>query len=181
MSYITTYSGLDFDYLKPVASSICIKDIAQALSHECRFAGHLPNFYSVAQHSLLISTIVPEEFALEALLHDATEAYCKDIPSPLKRLLPDYQAIEQRVDIVIRETFGLPAEMSEVVHYCDLVMLATERQELDIDDGKEWPMLAGIPLAEMAIVAIVAMSPRDARIAFMARFNELTGGDVCQR
>lgn len=72
---------------------------------------------------------------------------------------------------VIRETFGLPAEMSEVVHYCDLVMLTTERQELDIDDGKEWPMLAGIPPAEMAIVP---MSSRDARIAFLARFNELT-------
>ncbi|HHH1143922.1 HD family hydrolase [Yersinia enterocolitica] len=172
MSYITTYSGLDFDYLKPLASSICIEDIAQALSHECRFAGHLPNFYSVAQHCLLISTIVPEEFALEALLHDATEAYCKDIPSPLKRLLPDYQAIEQQVDTVIRETFGLPAEISAIVHYCDLVMLTTERQELDIDDGKEWPMLAGIPSAEMAIVP---MSSRDARIAFLARFNELTG------
>lgn len=153
MSYITTYSGLDFDYLKPLASSICIKDIAQALSHECRFAGHLPNFYSVAQHCLLISTIVPEEFALEALL-------------------PDYQAIEQQVDTVIRETFGLPAEMSAIVHYCDLVMLTTERQELDIDDDKEWPMLAGIPPAEMAIVP---MSSRDARIAFLARFNELTG------
>ncbi|WP_076707451.1 hypothetical protein [Yersinia enterocolitica] len=172
MSYITTYSGLKFNYLKPVVSSICIKDIAQALSHECRFAGHLPNFYSVAQHCLLISQIVPEEFALEALLHDATEAYCKDIPSPLKRLLPDYQAIELRVDIVVREAFGLPAEMSEVVHYCDLVMLATERQELEINDDKEWPMLAGIPPAEMAIVP---MSPRDARIAFLARFKELTG------
>lgn len=171
MSYITTYSGLDFDYLKPLTSSICIEDIAQALSHECRFAGHLSNFYSVAQHCLLISTIVPEEFALEALLHDATEAYCKDIPSPLKRLLPDYQAIEQQVDTVIRETFGLPAEISAIVHYCDLVMLTTERQELDIDDGKEWPMLAGIPSAEMAIVP---MSSRDARIAFLARFNELT-------
>lgn len=172
MSYITTYSGLDFNYLKPAVSSICIEDIAQALSHECRFAGHLPNFYSVAQHCWLISQIVPEEFALEALLHDATEAYCKDIPSPLKRLLPDYQAIELRVDSVVRETFGLPAEMSEVVHYCDLVMLATERQELDIEDDKEWPMLVGIPLVEMAIVP---MSPRDARTAFLARFHELTG------
>ncbi|HDL7601063.1 TPA: HD family hydrolase [Yersinia enterocolitica] len=172
MSYITTYSGLDFDYLKPLASSICIEDIAQALSHECRFAGHLPNFYSVAQHCWLMSQIVPEEFALEALLHDATEAYCRDIPSPLKRLLPDYKVIEHRIDMAIREKFGLPAEMSSVVHYCDLIMLATERQELDIDDGKEWPMLACIPLAEMAIVP---MSSRDARIAFLARFNELTG------
>lgn len=172
MSSITTYSKLEFDYLKPVTSSICIKDIAQALSHECRFAGHLPNFYSVAQHSLLLSQIVPEEFALEGLLHDASEAYCKDIPSPLKRLLADYRVIEHRVNIAIREVFALPLEQSEVVHYCDLVMLATERQELDIDDGKEWPMLAGIPPAEMAIVP---MSSRDARIAFLARFKELTG------
>ncbi|MBX9495185.1 HD family hydrolase [Yersinia enterocolitica] len=172
MSYITTYSGLDFDYLKPVASSICDKDIIQGLSNDCRFAGQIPVFYSVAQHCWLMSQIVPEEFALEALLHDATEAYCKDIPSPLKRLLPDYQAIEQQVDTVIRETFGLPAEMSAIVHYCDLVMLTTERQELDIDDGKEWPMLEGIPLAD---IAIVPMTPSQIRVVFAARLNELTG------
>ncbi|HDL7775306.1 TPA: HD family hydrolase [Yersinia enterocolitica] len=171
MSYITTYLGLDFDYLKPLASSICIEDIAQALSHECRFAGHLPNFYSVAQHCWLMSQIVPEEFALEALLHDATEAYCRDIPSPLKRLLPDYKVIEHRIDMAIREKFGLPAEMSSVVHYCDLIMLATERQELDIDDGKEWPMLEGIPQAD---IAIVPMTPSQIRVVFAARLNELT-------
>lgn len=103
MTCITTYSGLNFDYLKPVASSICDKDIIQGLSNDCRFAGQLPVFYSVAQHCWLMSQIVPEEFALEALLHDASEAYCRDIPSPLKRLLPDYKVIEHRIDMAIRE------------------------------------------------------------------------------
>lgn len=88
MTCITTYSGLTFDYLKPVASSICDKDIIQGLSNDCRFAGQLPVFYSVAQHCWLMSQIVPEEFALEALLHDASEAYCRDIPSPLNVCCP---------------------------------------------------------------------------------------------
>ncbi|EKN3986059.1 HD family hydrolase [Yersinia enterocolitica] len=171
MTCITTYSGLTFDYLKPVSSSICDKDIIQGLSNDCRFAGQLPVFYSVAQHCWLMSQIVPEEFALEALLHDASEAYCRDIPSPLKRLLPDYKVIEHRIDTAIREKFGLPAEKSSVVHYCDLIMLATERQELDIDDGKEWPMLEGIPLAD---IAIVPMTPSQIRVVFAARLNELT-------
>lgn len=174
MSYITTYSGLDFDYLKPVTSSICIEDIAQALSHECRFAGHLPNFYSVAQHSLLMSYIVAEQHAFEALLHDAAEAYCKDIPSPLKRLLPDYQAIERQVDLAIRERFGLPEEMGFAVHYADLVMLATERRDLDIDDGRPWPMIEGVPPSD---ISITPLSPLQARAKFLQRFNELTAAN----
>lgn len=60
MTCITTYSGLTFDYLKPVTSSICDKDIIQGLSNDCRFAGQLPVFYSVAQHCWLMSQIVPE-------------------------------------------------------------------------------------------------------------------------
>lgn len=47
MSWITTFTGRHLDYAAPAVESICIEDIAQALSHECRFAGHLPNFYSV--------------------------------------------------------------------------------------------------------------------------------------
>ena len=172
MTCMTTFCRLDFNYAKPTVGSICIEDISRALSHDCRFAGHLPYFYSVAQHSWLLSQIVPPEFALEALLHDASEAYCRDIPSPLKHLLPDYQRIERAVDSVIRERFSLPAVMSEAVHYYDLVMLATERRELDIDDGKKWPLLAGIPQAEMAICP---MSSMHARMMFISRFNELTG------
>ncbi|RLM13348.1 hypothetical protein BIY27_10785 [Gibbsiella quercinecans] len=171
MSWINTFTGKHFNYAKPTADSICIEDIAQALSHECRFAGHLPEFYSVAQHCVLVSQIVPEEFALEALLHDAHEAYCKDIPSPLKSLIPDYRGIENNIDFVIRNKYDLPFTISPIVKFSDLILLATERRDLDIDDGTPWPILAGIFPSDDIIVSPV--NPMQARTMFMQRFHQL--------
>ncbi len=87
MSFIKTFSGKHFYYDRINKDDIVINDIAVSLSNICRFAGHLSHFYSVAQHAVLCSQLVPQEFAFEALMHDATEAYCQDIPAPLKRLL----------------------------------------------------------------------------------------------
>lgn len=171
MSYIQTLSGKHINYLDIHHEDIVIEDIATALSHTCRFAGHLPEFYSVAQHSVLVSQLVPAEFALEALLHDAAEAYCQDIPAPLKRLLPDYQRIEAYVDSEIRAKFGLPAHQHDTVKYADLVMLGTERRDLDIDDGTVWPVLVGIPPTDL--FTVIPLRPVQAYGLFMARFNEL--------
>lgn len=170
MTWITTYSGLHFDYRKPTVDAICIEDIAKGLSHECRFTGQLDRFYSVAQHSVECSYIVPDRFKLEALLHDAAEAYCKDIPSPLKQILPDYQFIEQTVDITIRLKFQLPLNMSVEVKQADLILLATEHRDI-ANDGKEWPILKDIPLLERKI------EPVPSTIAynrFIRRFYEIT-------
>lgn len=78
MSFIQTLSGHHFDYRNISHDAICIEDIATGLSNTCRFAGQLPEFYSVAQHSVHVSQIVPPEFAFEALMHDAPEAWCND-------------------------------------------------------------------------------------------------------
>ncbi|HFY9979920.1 TPA: HD family hydrolase [Serratia marcescens] len=177
--YIRTHSGHHFYYQAISQDAIEIDDIAQALSNICRFAGHLDDFYSVAQHSVLVSRLVPPELALEALLHDASEAYCQDIPAPLKALLPDYRDIESSVDNAIRSLFGLPLEHSPVVKRADLVMLATERRDLGIDDGDKWDILDGIaPTDEFAIHPL---NPRQARQLFIARFNELWRIQVEQR
>lgn len=169
MTWITTHTGLHFDYSKPNPDAIYIRDIAIALSRECRFTGQSQKFYSVAQHSVECSYIVPEQFKFEALLHDAVEAYCKDIPSPLKKLLPDYKKIENNIDSVIRKKFNLPLTISVEVRRADLIMLATEHRDV-ANDGKFWPMLDGIPLLKRKIEC---MSSEEAYSRFLERFFEL--------
>lgn len=153
MTWILTSRGKHFDYADPQPDMIDILDIAQGLSRESRYAGQTRAFYSVAQHSVACSFLVPRDFALEALLHDASEAYMKDIPRPLKELLPDYHAIEKRVDAAIRDAFGLPAEMSAPVKKADLIMLATERRDLMPADATPWPILEGITPLDRRIIA----------------------------
>lgn len=105
---ITTYSGKCIDLLSPKISDIEIIDIAIGLSNECRWASQTPFHYSVASHSLLVAARTEtKRDRLLALLHDATEAYLKDIPKPLKNLLPEYQKIEQIFSDIIHEKFGL--------------------------------------------------------------------------
>ncbi|WP_226019966.1 HD family hydrolase [Serratia symbiotica] len=172
MSYIQTLSGKKFNYLNATVDDIEIEDIATALSHLCRFCGHLPEFYSVAQHSVLCSQLVPPMFAFEALMHDAAEAYCQDIPAPLKALLPDYRQIEAFVDELIRFKFNLPITPSPDVKYADLKMLATERRDLDISDDDPWPMLEDITPSDEILVSPV--NPNQARSMFMQRFLQLS-------
>src|SRR5690349_6806238 len=100
MSTITTHSGVQFDLLKPDPSVVHLEDIAHALSHLCRYTGHCNRFYSVAEHSVIVSLMVPPsepKLAMQGLLHDATEAYVNDLARPLKDLLPEYKEIEMRV------------------------------------------------------------------------------------
>lgn len=172
MTWILTASGRHFDFADPQPDQIDIADIAEGLSKECRFAGQCMVFYSVAQHSEIASRVVSPDFALEALLHDAAEAYCKDIPLPLKRMLPDYKAIERRIDAAIRARFGLPAECSAAVKHADLVLLATERRDLMRHDDTPWPILDGIAPLTSAIAPYGF--PHVARHWFMSRYTQLT-------
>ena len=168
---ILTISGRHVELTDPSPDAIEIHDIAVGLSRECRFSGQCRTFYSVAQHSVLASLIVPLEYALEALLHDATEAFIKDLPSPLKGLLPEYKRIERILDRTIRRKFELPETMSAPVREADRVLLATEKRDLMPEDSFEWPILEGIePLSDR----IYYCSSVRTMAMFLRRFEELT-------
>lgn len=173
MTWILTASGKHFDFADPQPDQIDLLDIAQGLANESRYAGQCRAFYSVAQHSVMASHIVSHDHALEALLHDATEAYCKDIPRPLKQMLPDYRAVEARVEAVIRDKYGLPAQQSSQVKRADLIMLATERRDLMPADNTPWPILEGITPLERKIIAAHAGRSQS---MFIRRWVELTQG-----
>jgi uncharacterized protein len=85
--FLPTCTGRRVHIASPLPDEIDIEDIAHGLSHACRFAGHVQNFYSVAQHSLLVSELVDDRHALWGLLHDGSEAYLHDLTRPLKRII----------------------------------------------------------------------------------------------
>ncbi len=177
---ILTASGLPFPLTYPSSRLIDDDDIAQALSRICRFGGHTRKFYSVAQHCVLASELVPPEDALAALLHDAPEAYIGDMVSPLKAMLPAFQHIEERIWLAIAERFGIDPVMPASVKTVDLQLLATERRDLLPASPQVWPCLQGIdPLPDR----IEPWSPEAAALAWGLRLDELTAqGEVstCQ-
>jgi hypothetical protein len=91
---VRTSTGLYLDPWDPDIEVLRIKDIAHALAQQARFNGHASRFYSVAEHSVLVSKLVSDEFAMWGLMHDAPEYILGDVVTPLKAKLPDFQKLE---------------------------------------------------------------------------------------
>lgn len=172
-----TYSGLYLDILNPKPEDILLTDIAHHLSLLCRFNGACSQFYSVAEHCLLASQycdfIVPpllrnRELRAAALLHDAAEAYLGDLISPLKKVLPQFKVIEDRLQNVIYERFNICLSNKDRIELkkIDLTMLSIERRDLMPQDGSQWESLEGIPHISQTILKLDSFS---AKLSFLSQ------------
>lgn len=149
MSWIQTLEGKKFDLLNPDPSVISMETLATVLSRKCRFGCHCTAFYSVAQHCVLTTRIVPQHLQLAALLHDAHEAYTGfgDVLRPAKQLAQsqgfDLKAIERRIDAAIAERFDFDVELfySPEIKKADDRMLATERRDFMRPCEHDWVQL----------------------------------------
>lgn len=150
MGWLGTNGGNKIDLYDPDPEQISIDDIADGLSKVCRFNGQIKRFYSVAEHCINVANLVPEADKLAALLHDASEAYICDVPTPLKRMLGDvYKDVENRVQYAIGRKFGVElVNLPDVVKAADRVMLVTEHESLQhkaLDWGPDYDGILRYP------------------------------------
>lgn len=170
-SSICTYTGFEFEPLRPDPLKICISDIAHALSCMPRFGGHTRRFYSVAQHSVLVSHLCPLGYAAFGLLHDASEAYLLDLPTPIKQLFPEYSYAERQLQAVIFQRFGLQlvdGRLPDAVKAADATALDIEHKQL-MPTVSWWPA-RGL----MDVKTLVPLLPAEAEQLFIERYLELT-------
>lgn len=121
--------------------------IGHSLAMLVRYNGHTSKFYSVAEHSLLVAGLMHElglGDPFEGLMHDAAEAYFRDIAAPWKQLVPDSVALEDRLDGQIREHFKLPAEKTQGCNRADKLALFIEAYYLMPDHGSDYTDILGV-------------------------------------
>lgn len=170
--WMWTHSGTRYWPLDPRPEDVHIGDIARGLSMLCRYTGQVQYYYSVAEHSVLVSLMVPPELQLEALLHDASEAYCADINRPMKKGLPDYKGYEALNDAVIRRRFKLPPTEHPLIKQADSDILRTEYKTIMRHQLPE-EYLAQVPGTYRPDVRLFLWPPAAAEVAFLNRFGAL--------
>lgn len=174
-NWMQTFTGIKFYPLEPRPEEIVIEDIAHGLSNTCRYNGHVTDFYSVAEHSVLMSYCVPPEAQLVALLHDASEAFICDIPKPLKLMIQGYEELEYEVQTIIYKKFlgysskDMPADIARIVKGADLGILVNESEKL-MGDTSEWGLT--VPKID---TEIYCWTPKVAEKKFLQRFKKLQG------
>lgn len=175
-SFIETSSGRRFQPLNPIIADIYPCDIAHHLSNQCRFSGAADPFYSVAEHCVRVSELLQvwgEDTSVQlwGLLHDASEAYLVDIPTPLKELeeFAAYRTAEERLMKAVCYRFGLALRMPAVVRRADQTLLATEARDLMPFRPEHWSKLEQRPLPER----IVPWSSETAERNFLALYGRL--------
>lgn len=174
--WMQTFTGRQFWPLDPRTSDLDIVDIAHALGMACRYAGHGLQFYSVAEHSVLITRWLRDQghdrdVQLKGLMHDAPEAYLVDVPRPIKPYLTQYRGIEVTLWCVIAGWLGMSAFMPEAIKEADSRILVDERAQNMAPCPVEW----NIPSQGLG-VTLEFWSPSRAKAEFLMEFERLTGG-----
>lgn len=183
--HIFTSKGRKFYLYRPTFD---IEEIGHSLAMQCRYTGHVSEFYSVAEHSLLVARLMEEvEYCkagggtpFEGLLHDAHEGYISDIASPWKTAIPAYSVVEKVIEGKVREHFGLPATISNGVKRADWMALFMEAKMMLAPGVVEQFRSPDPYMKELAFDLLKSdrwtfhnYSPRLGRVLFIEKFERL--------
>lgn len=176
--FIQTYSGKLVTLRNIRPSQIDMNDIAHGLSMKCRFSGQISKFYSVAEHSVNVATLLsdfPYSLQLAGLLHDAHEFITPDVPTPIKNFMNKTNAIfkiQEDIDVIIAERYKLKKLLrAREVKTADLMMLYHEKRIL-FPNQVNWGLENTVPTPARDI-PIFGHSPSSAEKLFLDRFEFL--------
>ena len=186
MAWIQTFTGLRFELDAPTMDMICIDDIAHSLSMQCRFAGHTPRHYSIAEHSIHCMNMAIKEYPkdtslhLACLMHDAAEAYVLDVPKPMKPLLKEYDKLEENIMNLIIQKYCLDFSNKRKIKEYDINALVTEKFEF-FNNGTlalHWDtVIGGIVNVEMAkqmnVYEKLDSYHKDIKVEFLKKFVDV--------
>lgn len=166
---LLTRSGFAVDLAAPDCRGLPIEDLARSLAYQPRWAGATRGFYSVAEHCVMASHLVPADDAFDALMHDLEEALTGDMPTPLKILIGrDHLSARVRpLKAALSAAFGYRLDRPAVKR-ADLVCMATEIRDLLPPHWVDWPHLPA-----PAPAAIEPVGPEAAFDRFMDRYRAL--------
>lgn len=176
--YFETVSGTKFHFRSPNLDEIKLSDIAHSLAKSARYNGHtvdIDRHFSVAEHSVLMTLWGltnrdwSGQMALTCLMHDASEAFLTDVPSPMKQDLPDFKAMEKAFEEVISKKFSLIYPLPREIKTLDGRIVRDERAQAMNDSGHVWVTDRLEPLG----VKLMFWSPREARDAFIRTFQSI--------
>lgn len=174
---IVTYTGGVCHPTHPTRDEIRLEDVAGQLSRICRFTGAVSEFYSVAQHCVLVSKLLPFEYKLIGLMHDTAEAYMGDIAKPWKSQLTNYKEIEDQLLNTIFKALELPytADLPPIVKQADWMALAWEQKRF-MPETDYWPHMLSdgdLKRLERRYGGLIALEPEKARVAFLETYKGL--------
>jgi hypothetical protein len=190
-THLELTSGRYLDYMDPRPEDICLADVALALANTCRWAGHCPHFYSVAEHACLVHDIVAERAArqhwtpalanvlqLAALHHDDHEAFVGDVPTPLKNMLGlVYTDLADKLDVTIGRALKLGWAVASFqdpeVKRADTLALYVEAERFKPSMGLHWEGRPDVVELPAGVTWACGLSPSAARNAYLQRHETL--------
>lgn len=190
--WFETYSGIKFYPLNPKVEDINIIDIVNSLTQLVRAGGHFKHFYSIASHLINCTSEAEqrtkdwdkdkqEEFLKQVFIHDFTEAYVSDLVSPLKRSIPEYKEVENKIEQVIYEKFGVTLDKNsdnyKLLKEIDVAITAYEAYHL-MPNLKHWDtsysyLVENKDKRDLSHIDLSENKINDVKISFIWMFDEL--------
>lgn len=132
MSKIRLRFGRFFDFADPDSTPLLVEDVAWSLARENRYSNCSIHELKVGQHAVIGSWLpfVPDRYRLGILHHDDHEAVMRDICSPLKKMLPDYQELEKVIQTSILRGLGVEPAPADLIHDVDTYLLEAEMEQV---------------------------------------------------